>query len=224
MITKLAGYILVGSVATLAIAGVTGAHERYNWSRRAHRMEREFERHAEHARERRRERHRDRRHERRIEVVVGDAQAEIRAAEAEIRVAEAEVAAAVAEATAEADAATAGVTAAADVNSVVGSYVFDADGAALGKFPWSARAVLELLPAGRFELRVKANLHDEVSEEATWGRYKVQGNHLILYSPHDDGRFEFLIRGDRLEFDAGFQHKLALKVVGLRDAALIRQR
>jgi hypothetical protein len=215
MITKLAGFILIGAIATLAIAGVTGMSDRHQWKRYAHRIEREAYRHSEHARERV-ERRRDRHRERRIQVEVAEA---VEAAEADVRAAEVEVSAAVAEATA----AEAEMTAAADVHGVIGTYVFDADGAALGKFPWKARAELELKPAGRFELRVKANLHDDLSEESIFGRYKVRGDRLVLYSPHDDDRFEFVMNGNRLEFDAGFPGKVALKIVGLSDAALVRQ-
>ncbi|HSL69270.1 MAG TPA: hypothetical protein VK864_03470 [Longimicrobiales bacterium] len=105
----------------------------------------------------------------------------------------------------------------------MGTYVFDASGEVLGKFPWNAHVELELRKHGRYELRVLTNIEDEREEETSWGRYTMRGDRLVLYSPHDDSRHEFRIDGNRLVFDADWSERLALKAVGVEHAYMTRQ-
>jgi hypothetical protein len=104
-----------------------------------------------------------------------------------------------------------------------GTYIFDESGDALGKFPWSAHAELELRPEGRYELRLRTNLENEMEEEHSWGRYRQQGDRLILYSASDDDRYEFRIEGDRLVFDADWKARIALKAAGITKTYMERQ-
>ena len=107
----------------------------------------------------------------------------------------------------------------ADLN---GTYTFEADGEPFG-FPWRAQLQLELQPDGRYELRMKTNIDGENAEETSWGRYKVRNGRVTLYSPHDNSDYEFRIDGNRLELDADFREKIALKLVGVKDAALTKE-
>jgi hypothetical protein len=104
-----------------------------------------------------------------------------------------------------------------------GTYIFDESGDALGKFPWSAHAELDLQPEGRYELRLRANLENEMEEETSWGRYRQQGDRLILYSASDDDRYEFRIEGNRLVFDADWKERIALKAAGITKTYMERQ-
>ena len=110
-----------------------------------------------------------------------------------------------------------------DVSAAAGTYIFDESGDALGKFPWAAHAELELRPEGRYELRLRTNLENEMEEETSWGRYRQQGDRLILYSASDDDRYEFRIEGNRLVFDADWKARIALKAAGLTKTYMERQ-
>jgi hypothetical protein len=107
--------------------------------------------------------------------------------------------------------------------AVVGTYVFDANGNPLGKLPWSAHAELELRPDGRYELRVATVINRETEEETSWGRYRVNGDRLILFSAHDDDAFEFRITPDRLVFDGKWAARLALKAIGVEQMFMTRR-
>ena len=106
---------------------------------------------------------------------------------------------------------------------VAGTYIFDESGDALGKFPWSAHAELELRPEGRYELRIRTNLEHEMEEETSWGRYRQRGDRLILSSASDHDQHEFRIDGNRLLFEADWKARIALKAVGVTKTYMERQ-
>lgn len=108
--------------------------------------------------------------------------------------------------------------------SVQGTYAFDADGAVFGKFAWNANVQLDLQQDGRYEMRVKTSMNGETETETSWGRYRVVDGAVELLSAHDDDAHRLLIDGDRLTFNADFKEKLALKAVGIEDAAFTRIR
>jgi len=101
-----------------------------------------------------------------------------------------------------------------------GTYAFDANGNPMGKLPWSAHVELDLQPEGRYELRVKMDVNGEGESEYSWGRYRQEGDRLVLYSPSDNDQTEFVIEGDRLLFEGDWTENLALKAVGITNAAL----
>jgi hypothetical protein len=146
----------------------------------------------------------------RVVVEADEARAEAEEARAEAEVARAEAEAAAAEAR--------------DVGSEAGdTYIFDESGDALGKFPWSAHAELELRPGGRYELRIRTNLENEMEEETSWGRYRLRGDRLILSSASDHDQHEFRIDGDKLLFEADWKERIALKAVGVTKTYMERQ-
>ena len=106
---------------------------------------------------------------------------------------------------------------------VAGTYIFDESGDALGKFPWSAHAELELRPEGRYELRIRTNLENEMEEETSWGRYRQKGDRLILFSAGDSDEHVFSIDGNRLNFEADWKARIALKAVGVTKTYMERQ-
>ena len=108
-------------------------------------------------------------------------------------------------------------------SEVAGTYIFDESGDALGKFPWSAHAELELRPEGRYELRLRTNLEHEMEEETSWGRYHQKGDRLILSSASDRDEHEFRIEGNRLVFEADWKARIALKAVGVTKTYMERQ-
>jgi hypothetical protein len=175
MVTKIAAFVLAGSVAALGVIGITDLVgltdlvESQSVHRRVHRR---IERHAD--------RHADRHVSRHVERHVRS----------------------------HAD--------------LTGTYSFEADGEQLG-FPWHAQLQLELKPDGRYELRVKTDIDGESSEETNWGRYKVHRDRLTLHSPSDDSEHEFRIQGDRLELDGRVGERIALKLAGIKDAALVKE-
>lgn len=166
MLTKIAGFVLAGSLTTLAVGGLAGArsdewrHERRIERRIRHNIERNIEQNIERS-----------------------------------------------------------VRRAHDVGNLPGTYAFEAEGYALGKFPWAAHVELSLRENGRYELRVRTNIDGETETETSWGRYRFKGDRVLLYSPHDDDVHELVIEGDRLQFNTGLKEKLALKAVGIEDAA-----
>jgi hypothetical protein len=103
---------------------------------------------------------------------------------------------------------------------VAGTYVFDAGGNPFGKLPWSAHVELKLEKGGSYDLRVRMNIDNDLNEEASYGRYRVKGDRLILYSEHDHDSHEFRIEGDQLMFGNDWKQKLALKAVGIEDAVM----
>ena len=178
MLTKLAAFVLAGSVAALTVARAVDLVGNF-----LHRGD-------------------EPREVIRAKVVV---EAEEAAAEA-VEAAE--------EAAAEAEAA---------ASEVSGTYIFDESGDALGKFPWSAHAELELRPEGRYELRIRTNLEHEMEEETSWGRYRQRGDRLILSSASDHDQHEFRIDGNRLLFEADWKARIALKAVGVTKTYMERQ-
>ena len=107
--------------------------------------------------------------------------------------------------------------------NVTGTYIFDENGDALGKFPWQAHAELELREHGRFELRVRTNIGDEMEEETSWGRYKLKGDQLILRSADDEDTHSLRIDGNKLEFDPSWKARIALKAVGVSKTYMEKQ-
>jgi|SRR5687768_10789977 len=175
MLSKLAGFVLAGSLAALTIGGIAevAGYDVYN-GRDRHRDRRHVERRIERRIEQRISRHVERGEHHRVR----------------------------------------------DYGEAEGTYVFDATGDVLGKFPWSAHVELSLRDNGRYELRVKTNVDGTTETETSWGRYRLDGDRIKLYSGDDS--HEMLINGDRLEFEAGFKEKLALKAVGIGDAAFTK--
>jgi hypothetical protein len=188
MLTKLAGIVLIGSVATLAVVGVTDLVGVTNLLERQHRN-------GHHRSKRRVEVRVERRIEREIEQNI----------ERELE----ETANALSELEQGAH------------DPLVGTYVFDGNGEPLG-FPWAAHLELELQPSGRFELRVKAELDGELTEETSWGKYRVDGDELTLYARGHDMEHSFRINGDRIELQGHRGTKFALKLAGVEDAALVK--
>ena len=110
-----------------------------------------------------------------------------------------------------------------DIGSAHGTYVFDTKGDVLGKFPWAAHVELDLREGGRYELRVKTSVDGNVETETSWGRYSWDDDRVKLYSPGDDEVHELLIEGDQLQWSTGLKEKLALKAVGISEAAFRKQ-
>ena len=106
---------------------------------------------------------------------------------------------------------------------VAGTYIFDEQGDALGKFPWTAHAELELKEHGRFELRLHTNIGDESEEETSWGRYTMDGDRVVLSSSGDSDSHELRIDGNRLIFDPSMKQRIALKAVGVTKTYMEKQ-
>src|SRR5688572_25615836 len=163
MITKVAGFVLVGSVAALAGIGIADlAGYEFHGGRRFGRHDfdrREYVKHIEV-----RGRH-ERDHRRRIEVerVVAQAEAEVAAHEAKIAAQEAEIAGH--------EAGIAGHDAASIDDGVLGTYRFDANGDLLNKVEWGATVELELQADDRYRLRVFTKAEGKSEEETSWGTY-----------------------------------------------------
>ncbi|MEX2285092.1 MAG: hypothetical protein WEE89_21580, partial [Gemmatimonadota bacterium] len=188
MIIKVAGFVLVGSVAALAglgIADLAGYDllESRHFGRHMSADRRDYVKHFE---------YRGRRHERQ----------DRRRVEVERVVAAAE------EAVAPAD--------------VLGTYQFKAKGDLLDKLEWNSTVELDLQADGRYRLRVVTNADNKMEEETSWGHYRVRGDRLVLISAHNDDRHTFTIDGDRLQFDASWKEKIALRAVGVEDAYMTK--
>jgi hypothetical protein len=207
MIIKVAGFVLVGSVAALAGIGIADLagyeiHDGRRFGR--HDFERrEYVKHFEV-----RGRH-ERDHRRRVEVerVVAQAEGEVAAHEAQIAAHEAEVA---------------GHDAASNDEGVLGTYRFDANGDLLNKVEWGATVELELQADDRYRLRVLTKAEGKSEEETSWGTFRVRGDRLILTSAHDNERHSFTIDGDKLQFDASWKAKVALRMIGVEDAFMMK--
>jgi hypothetical protein len=184
MVTKLAAFVLIGSVVALTVGGLTGKTRRrfedWDFKDRVH-IKREIRHRLRHEERALRERIE---HVERVRVQVGSAHEEPALAQDE---------------------------------QLVGTYVFDASGNPFGKLPWSAHVELQLQPGSKYELRVRQNIDQELSEETSWGRYSVDGDRIKLTSAHDEDTHEFRIDGDKLVFDADWSEKLALKAVGVQE-------
>jgi hypothetical protein len=106
--------------------------------------------------------------------------------------------------------------------SVQGTYAFKVDGSLFGKFDWAANVELDLQADGRYELRVKTEADGETDTETSWGRYRLNGDRVRLYSANDGDAHDLTLNGDRLEFNAGFKEAIALRAVGVDDAAFTK--
>lgn len=201
MFMKIATYMLVGSVATLAIARVVGVNE-HHWrdygahKRYAVRIDREVARevHAEIA-EARQDAHEAAR-EARLEAAEArrEAQEEMREARRSAH----------------------------NAGGLLGTYRFDAKGNPLGKMPWAANVELELRDGGEYELRVKTEIDGTTETDVSWGTYRVRGDRLVLSAPHDSDRTEFIIDGGELRLEADWTERLALKAVGVDHASMVK--
>jgi hypothetical protein len=194
MVTKIATVVLVGSVIALAVGGVTGLTQRYTHDFPFH--------------ERMHSRDHFRGHVRmkiRHDIREAREQALSESLDSELKVIE--------------ELESSGADVGADAR-VVGTYAFDANGNPFGKMPWSAHVELKLKPSGQYDLRVQMDIDNDLNEEASWGRYRVVGDRLILYSGHDHDEHELRIAGDQLIFGNDWKQKLALKAVGIDEAVM----
>ena len=101
---------------------------------------------------------------------------------------------------------------------MLGTYRFDANGDLLNKVEWGATVELELQADDRYRLRVFTKAEGKAEEETSWGTFRVRGDRLILTSAHDNARHSFTIDGDKLQFDASWKAKVALRMIGVEDA------
>src|SRR5688500_16320138 len=73
-----------------------------------------------------------------------------------------------------------------DHSDLKGTYIFEEDGSLMGKFPWNAHVELELQKRGRYTLRVETNIDGETETETSYGRYRSEGDRLVLFNNHGD--------------------------------------
>jgi len=198
MVTKLATFVLVGSVVALAVGGLTGKTRRRfeDWDFGDQvRIRKEIRHRVRHeVRARAHRQHADQMEH--VRVRVEQAAQEVERAHVEVEVDEVALNAA---------------------DQLVGTYVFDANGNPFGKLPWSAHVELQLQPNGKYELRLRTNVDQELDEETSWGRYRIDGDRMTLISAHDRDEFGFKIEGDRLLFDADWPAKLSLRALGVEN-------
>ena len=106
----------------------------------------------------------------------------------------------------------------------IGSYKFGGNGSVLGKFDWDVNATLTLNDDNTYALDLDMNMNGEREQEHDSGRYRIEGDRVIMYS-HDGTEPEHTLRleGDRLQFeDFGGTEKLLLRAIGVRDLAFTR--
>jgi len=107
-------------------------------------------------------------------------------------------------------------------SELYGTYTFEESGTVLGKVPWRANIELELKRNGRYEVRIETAADGDTDVDWKGGEYRIEGDKLVLFD-EDGERSDFdklRIEGDRIRLDADWPAILALKVVGVGEAAL----
>jgi hypothetical protein len=94
-----------------------------------------------------------------------------------------------------------------------------------GKIPWAARAELTLRGDSTFHFELRVRVKDEDQQGTKAGRYRVQGDRLLLTAgDRDHDSFELLVRGDSLIMDAGWVAMAALRMIGVPRPVLVKGR
>ena len=104
-----------------------------------------------------------------------------------------------------------------------GTYVFEENGSLFGKVPWNAHVELELQQRGRYALRIETNVDGESESETSYGRYRTEGDKLVLFPNHGDETHELRLDGDKLQLEIDWPAKLALKAFGVEKTSLQRE-
>jgi hypothetical protein len=79
-----------------------------------------------------------------------------------------------------------------------------------------------LKDGGDYELRVKTDINGQIEEEISYGNYRLRGDRVVLSTPNDSDRTEFIFDGSQLRFEADWSERLVLKAIGVDQAALVK--
>lgn len=110
---------------------------------------------------------------------------------------------------------------------ITGVYTF-AGADTTATIPWAARAELMLHADSTFYFDLRLRVKDEDQRESHAGRYRVEGDRLVLVDADsargDHPGIGFRIRSDSLVMDANLAMMAALRLIGVPRPVLVRGR